>query len=95
MKEQALLAFIDYMKKNKECSDKVKEIGDDNAALAAYANELGYELTPDDLSEFKAKAKQLLDEKWQQLGEEAFTGGAKQFMELQSLPRQITRLQKG
>ena len=85
MKEQALIAFITYMEKNKECSEKVKELGDDNAAIAAYARELGYELSPDDLTEFKAKAKQLLDEKWQQLGEEAFTGGAKQFMEFTKL----------
>ena len=85
MKEQALIAFITYMEKNKECSDKVKEIGDDNAAIAAYARELGYELTPDDLSEFKAKAKQLLDDKWKQLDEEAFAGGAKQFMEFTKL----------
>jgi predicted ribosomally synthesized peptide with nif11-like leader len=85
MKEQTLIAFITYLDKNKECSEKVKELGNDNAAIAAYARELGYNFTPDELSDFKAKAQQLIGDKWRQLDEEAFTGGAKNFMEFTKL----------
>jgi len=85
MKEQTLIEFITYLKTNPECFEKVKELGDDNAALAAYARELGYDFTPDDLSELKVKAQQLIGDKWRQLDESAMSDGAKQFMEFTKL----------
>jgi len=95
MKEQTLIEFITFLDKNRECFEKVKELGDDNAALAAYARELGYDLTPGDISELKVKAQQLIGDKWRQLDESAMSVGAKQFMEFSKLAETNNDIAKG
>jgi len=73
--------------KNPDCLAKAKELGDDMTALAAYACELGYEVTAEDLFAFGGKTRQILEAKWKELdaNKESLTGGAKQFMEFSKL----------
>ena len=87
MNELKLQQFYDHLQKNPDCQIKAKEFGDDTTALAAYALELGYAITAEDLTAFKSKAKQVLEVKWKELdtAKASLSAGAKQFMEFSKL----------
>ena len=87
MNELKLQHFYDHLAKNPACRTRVKEIGGDMTALAAYARELGYEITAEELTVFTGKAKQMLEIKWKEIeaSNESLSGGAKQFMAFSQL----------
>ena len=87
MNELRLQQFYEHLQKNPDCLTKAKEFGDDMSALAAYAHDLGYEVTAEELTAFGDKAKQKLEVKWKELdtAKESLTDGAKQFMEFSKL----------
>jgi len=84
--EQKFSEFSEYLAKNKECLEKVKELGSDYAALAEYASELGYDLSPDEIKYFLAGKQQEIEATWSNLGsEQTLSDGAKQFMAFSKL----------
>jgi len=87
MNELKLQHFYDHLVKDPDCRTRAKEIGDDMTALAAYARELGYEITAEELTVFTGKAKQLLETKWKEIeaSNESLSDGAKQFMAFSQL----------
>jgi len=96
MNELKLQQFYDHLQKNPDCQKKAKEFGDDTTALAAYALELGYAITAEDLTAFKSKAKQVLEAKWKELdtAKASLSDGAKQFMEFSKLADTDTEVAK-
>ncbi|MCL2009709.1 MAG: Nif11 family protein, partial [Synergistaceae bacterium] len=64
MSIEGLEKFFKFLAENPEHQDKVKNIGDMDA-LAAYARELGYDLSPDELREYQDKALKLLKNRLQ------------------------------
>ena len=87
MNEQILQRFYDYLVKNPDCLAKAKEFGDDMTALAAYAHELGYDVTAEAFMEFKSKARQTNEAKWKEFetSKGSLSVGAKQFLEFSKL----------
>jgi predicted ribosomally synthesized peptide with nif11-like leader len=60
MSRENLEKFSKFLMENKERQSKVKSFGDDVDALAAYAQESGYDLSPDELREQRDKALLLI-----------------------------------
>ena len=60
MKRENIVRFFRFLSENKECQSKAKSFGNDIDALAAYARELGYDLSAEELREHQNKALQLL-----------------------------------
>ena len=60
MNSQAMEKFLQEVSANKEAQEKIKGIGDDMDALAAYARELGHDVSPRELREHQDKALELL-----------------------------------
>jgi len=87
MKELNLQQFSNHLAQNPDCLAKAKEFGDDMAALAAYAHELGYEVTAEELTVFRSKTRQTNEAKWKEIetGKESLSDGAKQFLEFSKL----------
>jgi len=96
MNELKIQQFYSHLIKNPGCLAKVKELGDDMTAIAAYACELGYEVTTDVLTAHNNKTKQVLEAKWKELddGKESLSDGAKQFMEFSKLADADTEVAK-
>ena len=96
MNEIKLQQFYNHLLKNPDCLAKAKELGDDMTAIAAYACELGYEVTTDELTAHNNKTKQVLEAKWKELdaGKESLSDGAKQFMEFSKLADADTEVAK-
>ena len=82
-----LQQFYNHLAKNPDKLSKVKKFDGDMTALAAYAHELGYEVTAEDLTAYNNKTKQALESKWKELdaGKASMSFGAKQFMEFSKL----------
>ena len=57
--------FFKFLMENHECQAKVKSFGSDMDALAAYARELGYELSTEELREYQDKARRILENRMQ------------------------------
>jgi len=87
MNEQKLQQFYNHLEKNPDELAKAKSFKGDMTALAAYAHELGYEVTAEELTTFTNKTKQALEAKWKELNasKESISDGAKQFMEFSKL----------
>ena len=86
MNEQKFSEFSEYLAKNKNGLEKVKELGNDYAALAEYARELGYDLSPDEIKHFLAGTQKEIESKWSNLdSEQTLSDGAKQFMAFSKL----------
>ena len=96
MNELKLQQFYDHLQKNPDCQKKANEFGDDTTALAAYALELGYAITAEDLTAFMSKAKQVFEAKWKELdtAKTTMSAGEKQFMEFSKLADTDTEVAK-
>ena len=60
MNRESLEKFFNFLAENQELQAKVKDFGGDVDALAAYARELGYDFSPEELRIYQDKAKELL-----------------------------------
>ena len=86
MNEQKFGKFSEYLVKNKECLEKMKGLGNDFAALAAYTCELGFDFTPDDMKDFMSGLQQEIGSKWKNIESvQTLSSGAKQFMAFSKL----------
>jgi len=87
MNEKKLQEFSNHLAKNPQCLEKAKEFEGDMTALAAYARELGYEVTAEELTAFRSKQRKALETKLKELdaGKASMSFGAKQFMEFSKL----------
>ena len=65
MSREGMESFFKFLAENQEHQDKVKSIGGDLDALAAYARELGYDISPEELRESKDKAMKLFKSRLQ------------------------------
>ena len=60
MNREVLDKFFKFLSEHPEHYAKVKELGGDIEALAAYTQELGFEISREDLREYQEKARELL-----------------------------------
>ena len=60
MGKESVQQFFNFLAMNPEHQPKVKSIGGDVEALAAFAQELGYKFTVDELREYQDMARELL-----------------------------------
>ena len=65
MSREGMEKFFKLLAENQEHQDKVKSFGGDLDALVAYARELGYEISSEELRESKDKALKLLKSRLQ------------------------------
>ena len=65
MSRAGLEKFYTFMMDSKECQAKVKSFGGDADALAAYAREVGYDFSAEDLREYQDKAQRVLENRMQ------------------------------
>ena len=73
--------FLKRVSEDKECNAKAKSIGSDNKALAAYAKELGYDVTAEELQEYRDKTWQAVKGKIQKLQPDvSLSEGAKELL---------------
>ena len=70
MTGQEMEMFFQKVQTNREAQEKIKSIGDDMDALADYAREMGFDVSPGELREYKDKALELLKAKAQKKLEE-------------------------
>ena len=59
MSRENLEKFFKFLMENREGQAKMKGFGGDVDALAAYARELGYDFSPEEMREYQDKARQL------------------------------------
>ena len=87
MNELKLQQFKNHLAQNPQCLEKAKSFGGDMAALAAYAHELGYEVTAEELTAFRSKTMQSLETKLKELEADktSMSDGSKQFVEFSKL----------
>ena len=52
--------FINFLETNSEEQSKLQSLGGDVDAMAAYAKELGFDVSPQELREYQDKARELL-----------------------------------
>jgi len=96
MNELKLQQFKNHLAQNPQCLEKAKSFGGDMAALAAYAHELGYEVTAEELTAFRSKTIQALEVKMKELEADktSLSAGAKQFMEFSKLAETDAEVEK-
>jgi len=96
MNELKLQQFKNHLAQNPECLEKAKSFGGDMAALAAYARELGYEVTAEELTAFRSKTRKALETKLKELETDkaSLSDGAKQFMEFSKLAETDAEVEK-
>ena len=63
MANENLQQFLKFLSESKERQDKIKTIGGDMDALAAYAAESGFDITAHELREYREKTLRLLEAK--------------------------------
>jgi len=90
MSREGLEKFSAFMAKNKECREKAKNLGDDFNALAAYAAELGYDVSSAELQKSQEQVQRLMKAGMQKLQESqaALSPGAKEFYKFIELSEQ-------
>ena len=74
--------FFGSLMGNLEMQAKVKSFGSDIDALAAYARESGYDVSAEELREYREKAAQLLKSKMKKQSDDAVSTGIKEFFGL-------------
>ena len=96
MNETKLQQFYNHLAKNPQCLEKAKEFEGDMTALAAYARELGYEVTAEELTALRNKQIKALETKLKELeaSKESMSAGAKQFMEFSKLAETEPEVEK-
>jgi len=67
MSREDLEKFFKLLAEDQECRAKVKDFGGDMDALAAYAQELGYEFSSEELREYQDKAQRVLNIRMQKM----------------------------
>jgi len=82
--------FFKFLAENRECQAKVKNFGGDVDALAAYARELGYNVSQEELREYQEKAQRVLKNRMQKKLRQSevfsnLTPGAREFYALMKL----------
>jgi predicted ribosomally synthesized peptide with nif11-like leader len=84
MSREGLESFFRFLVETPECQGKVKSFGGDADALTAYARELGYEFSPEELREHQDKARRLLESRMQksQRPDASSSPGAREFYKL-------------
>ena len=86
MSREGLENFFKFLMENQECQAKVKSFGGGGnlEALAAYARELGYDVSPEELREYQDKARQLLKSRLEkaQRSDAPLSPGAREFFAL-------------
>ena len=85
MSREGLENFFKLLAENPEHQDKVKGFGGDFDALSAYAQELGYDVSPEELREYQDKARRLLKGRIQKKlhqPEASLSPGAREFYAL-------------
>ena len=63
MQKRNMEEFIRFAAENKECQEKLASLNDDLSAITAYAGDLGYEISPEELQEYREQAQKWLKEK--------------------------------
>jgi len=84
MSREGMERFSEFMANNQECQEKVKSFGGDLDALAAYAAELGYDISAAELQEYQDKALQSIKGRIQKIqqSEASLSPGVKDFYKL-------------
>ena len=84
MSREGLENFFKLLAENPEHQAKVKSFGGDLDALAAYAREQGYDVSPEELREYQDKARQLLKSRLEkvQRADAPLSPGAREFFAL-------------
>ena len=85
MSRESWERFFKFLMENQECQAKVKSFGGDVDALAAYARELGYDFSPEELREHHDKALLLLKSRMQKKLKQpdaSLSSGAREFYAL-------------
>jgi len=88
MSKEGLENFFKFLAEDRECRAKVKDFGGDMDAAAAYARELGYDVSPEELRECQDKARRVLNngmQKMLQQHEATLTGGVREFYALMKM----------
>ncbi|MCL2048812.1 MAG: Nif11-like leader peptide family RiPP precursor [Defluviitaleaceae bacterium] len=97
MNREGMEHFFKLLSENPEYQDRVKSIGSDAEALAAYAKELGCEVSTAELREYQDKARELLKEKVQKKltkPNAALSAGAQAFYDFMKLSESDTEVAK-
>ena len=88
MSREGLEQFFEFLTEDQECRAKVKSFGGDMDALAAYARELGYEFSLEELREYQDKAQRVLNIRMQKMQgqlEATLTPGVREFYALMKM----------
>ena len=97
--------FFKLLMENRECQAKVKGFGGDVDAMTAYARELGYDFSPEEMREYQDKARQLFKSRVQKKlrqPEASSSPGAREFYALiklaetdENVSKRLTELAAG
>ena len=84
MSRESLEKFFQLIAENKECKSKAESFDGNADALAAYARELGYDISAAELREYREQAQQLIKSRMQKLqeSEPSLSPGVKEFYKL-------------
>ena len=90
MSKESLEKFFKFFMENSEAQAKVKNFGSDVDALTAYARELGYDFSPEELREYQDKARRVLKNRMQKKLQQpevfsSLSPGAREFYALMKL----------
>ena len=86
--------FFQFLSEDKEALEKVKSLGGDFDALAAYAKELGYDVSPEELREYRQKAHQLVKVRVRNFEQKSTSPGAQAFYALLKLAETDKEVEK-
>jgi len=84
MSREGFEGFSRLLMENKEILAKVKSFGDSNDKVSAYAKEMGFDVSSEELREYQDMAIRILDSRIQKLkqSEATLSPGAKEFYKL-------------
>jgi len=89
MNREGLDAFFTFLSENPEHHTKVTELGGDVDATIAYARELGYDISPDELQKYQNQAREIIKGRMRKVRQEQaqapLSPGAKAFFEMINL----------
>ena len=88
MGQKGLEQFLNFVATSRDLQEQMKGLGGDVDALAAFARELGYDVSPEELRSYTDKAREMLKSRLQQAQREpgaSQSPGVKEFFALMKL----------
>ena len=87
MSREGMEQFFKFLAENPEHQDKIKSIGGDVDALAAYARERGYDFSAEELREQRDKARRIIKDRVHKMRQPdtSLSPGAQEFGKLVKL----------